>query len=100
MLKVNNLSFSFTDMPLYEGVNFIVSKGQKVGLVGQNGSGKSTLLNILVGNEDGYTGKVDLQGEVALVPQEVKYDSNMEKALTVKEYVDVNNNLQDFEIYK
>ncbi|OGM11436.1 hypothetical protein A2Z22_00965 [Candidatus Woesebacteria bacterium RBG_16_34_12] len=87
-------------MPLYEGVNFVVSKGQKVGLVGQNGSGKSTLLNILVGNEDGYTGKVDLQGEVALVPQEVKYDSNMEKALTVKEYVDVNNNLQDFEIYK
>ena len=52
MLKVADLSFSFSDTPLYEKVNFIVGKGQKIGLVGPNGSGKSTLFNILLPLKD------------------------------------------------
>ena len=100
MLKVADLSFSFSDTPLYEKVNFIVGKGQKIGLVGPNGSGKSTLFNILLGHEDGYKGKVEVNGNTVLVPQEVKYDPEMEKSDTVRSYVDSKNDYQDFEIYK
>lgn len=100
MLRVDNLSFSYGETPLYTGVSFIVGKGQKVGLVGPNGSGKSTLLKILTGKEEGYTGKVFVQGNFGIVPQEVKYDPEMEKAKTVRDYVDPDKKLQDHEILK
>jgi ATPase subunit of ABC transporter with duplicated ATPase domains len=98
VLQVNDLAFGFGEKPLYSGVNFRVSKGQKIGLVGPNGSGKSTLLSIIRGVEHGFTGKVKLEGSVSLVPQEIKHDPIMDKSRTVREYVDPNDNLLDFEI--
>lgn len=100
MLQVIDLTFGFGDTPLYKGVNFVVGKGQKIGLVGPNGSGKSTLLSIIRGEEDSFTGKVKLIGSMSLVPQEIKYDYNMEKAKSVREYTDPKNIYQDFEINK
>ena len=100
MLQIIDLAFGFGEKPLYEGVNFIVGRGQKIGLVGPNGSGKSTLLSIIRGEENGYTGKVNLLGSVALVPQEIKYDPDMEKSETVRGYVDPTDTLQDHEILK
>lgn len=100
MLKVENLTFSYGDKPLYEGVNFIVSKNQKVGLVGPNGSGKSTLLKILTRNEEGFTGNVKSDETMAILPQEVKYDPEMEAADSVKSYVDPEKNVPDYEIEK
>src|SRR3989344_4855505 len=100
MLKVENLKFSYGEKPLYEGVSFMVSKGQKVGLVGPNGSGKSTLLKILTGKEEGYEGKLKIGGSFAEVPQEIKYDPAMESADTVKNYVDPDNAFADFKLLK
>ena len=100
MLQVIDLAFGYGEKSLYKGVNFIVGRGQKVGLIGPNGSGKSTLLSIIRGEEDGYTGKIKLLGNVTLVPQEIKHDPDMEKSLTVKNYIDSNNKLLDYEIHK
>ena len=100
MLKVTSLTFSYGERPLCKGVSFSVGRGQKVGLVGPNGSGKSTLLSILTGKETGYTGKVEILGKVVLVPQEVKYDPEMEKSSSVRKYIDPNDLHQDFEIGK
>lgn len=49
LLKISNLSHSFTDKPLYKDSNFELYKGEHIGVVGQNGAGKSTLINILLG---------------------------------------------------
>jgi len=100
MLHVIDLSFGFGEKPLYTGVNFRVSKGQKVGLVGPNGSGKSTLFSIIKGEENGFTGSVKINATVGLVPQEIKYDAIMENSKTVRNYVDSENKLIDFEIIK
>src|SRR3989339_343701 len=100
MLHVTDLSFGFGEKPLYKEVNFRVSKGQKVVLVGPNGSGKSTLFSIIKGEENGFTGSVKINATVGLVPQEIKYDAIMENSKTVRNYVDSENKLIDFEIIK
>jgi ATP-binding cassette subfamily F protein uup len=47
-LHVKNIHKTFTMKPLLDGVDFSITKGQKVGLVAQNGMGKSTLLKIIM----------------------------------------------------
>ncbi len=37
------------DRKIVEGLNFLVTSGMRVGLVGPNGSGKTTLLRLLTG---------------------------------------------------
>ena len=41
---------SFDSKTVLAGVNFAISEGGKLALIGENGSGKSTLLNILTGH--------------------------------------------------
>lgn len=43
--------------------------GQKVGLVGENGAGKSTLLRLMIGEDETYSGHVEVNGDWAYVPQ-------------------------------
>ena len=51
MIRVENLSKSFGDKVLLDGIGFSVNQKQRVGLVGQNGHGKTTLLRMLAGEE-------------------------------------------------
>lgn len=49
-LEFKDVYFSFPDanQPVLKGVNFSISKGEKVGFVGSSGSGKTTLMNLLL----------------------------------------------------
>ena len=46
-------------------INFTVSPGESVGIIGVNGAGKSTLLKIITGTTQATTGTVFSQGRVA-----------------------------------
>ena len=48
MLKISNLSFSFTEQTLLDHVNLTLSGRQIVAIIGDNGSGKSTLCRIIL----------------------------------------------------
>ncbi|MHB1143152.1 MAG: ABC transporter ATP-binding protein [Sulfuricaulis sp.] len=48
-------------------VNFSVSPGETVGIVGQNGAGKSTLLKLITGTTQPTQGQVQLRGRVAAI---------------------------------
>ena len=49
MLKVENISGGYGQMPDRQNVSFQVGKGKILGILGPNGSGKSTLLKIISG---------------------------------------------------
>jgi ABC transport system ATP-binding/permease protein len=49
LLSASELEHRFAARPLFSGVSFTISDGDRVGLIGPNGAGKSTLLKILAG---------------------------------------------------
>ena len=46
MLKLQNISKQYQDVTILENLNFELSSGETVSIVGASGTGKTTLLNI------------------------------------------------------
>lgn len=60
MIKVKDLSFSYSKTPYMEGINFEVQDGEIFGFLGPSGAGKSTLQKILTGVLNNYKGSVSV----------------------------------------
>jgi simple sugar transport system ATP-binding protein len=68
LLRLENISKEFYGAPVLSGVNFSLSPGEILGLVGENGAGKTTLMHILFGMADiagtgGYGGHIYIDGK-------------------------------------
>jgi ATP-binding cassette subfamily F protein uup len=50
LIELQNVTCTMGERSLFEGLNFILTAGMRVGLVGPNGSGKTTLLRLLQGD--------------------------------------------------
>ncbi len=48
MIKAKDLAISFSGRDIFTDGNFIINRGDKVGLIGRNGSGKSTFLKLIL----------------------------------------------------
>lgn len=71
MIKIENLTKNFGELEVLKDINFEVSKGEVVCLIGPSGSGKSTLLRCLNGLETPTSGKIYYKGKNIL---DSKYD--------------------------
>ena len=58
LIELQNVTCEIGNRTLFEGLNFIVSAGMRVGLVGPNGSGKTTLLRLLTGERSPARGEI------------------------------------------
>ena len=58
MLSIHNLNKHFGIQPVLKNINFNISEGERIGLIGANGSGKTTLMRILAGFEHPDSGDV------------------------------------------
>jgi ATP-binding cassette subfamily F protein 3 len=58
MLKLSNISISFSGKNVFDDISFLLNDNEKLGLIGRNGCGKTTLLKIIAGKLSNYGGAV------------------------------------------
>lgn len=49
LLTMKNIHKAYTDKVLFQGADFSVNTGDKIGVIGINGTGKSSLLKMIAG---------------------------------------------------
>jgi len=60
VVKCDRVSFSYDGNPFLEDLNFIIARGDKIGLFGPNGSGKTTIIKLILGELKPVSGRIKL----------------------------------------
>jgi branched-chain amino acid transport system ATP-binding protein len=63
MLRVEDLSFAYGELPVLHGISLSVGEGELVTVIGPNGAGKTTLLRVVSGLQPATRGSVRFGGE-------------------------------------
>ena len=82
IIQLKNLSFSYDEAPIFDGVDICVHRGDYVTILGPNGGGKSTLVKLLIGLLSPTGGSLTIKGKtpraarvlIGYVPQYVNFD--------------------------
>lgn len=72
MLKIENVTGGYINIPVLKNISFEVGDGELVGLIGLNGAGKSTTINEVIGLLTPYQGKITLDG-LTLADNQAEY---------------------------
>ena len=69
ILEMKHIVKKYPDLTAVNDVDFSISKGEIVAIIGPSGSGKSTLLRCINGLATPTSGKIDLKGRTSMVFQ-------------------------------
>ena len=84
-LSAENISKSFGDQTLFEGITFGLARGDKTAIIARNGTGKTTLLRILAGQESTDTGEYTFRNGIRVAFLEQAPD--LDASLTIDELI-------------
>ncbi|MDO5981651.1 ribosomal protection-like ABC-F family protein [Flavivirga spongiicola] len=89
-LTVENISKSYGELTLFEGISFSVHKDQKIAFVAKNGTGKTSILNIISGDDEADSGSITYRKDIAVsfLSQDPKFDNK----LTIEETIFASDN--------
>lgn len=62
MIRINNLAFSYGNVPVLDNITLNLEEGRIYGLLGENGVGKTTLLSLLAGMKKPKGGSISTDG--------------------------------------
>lgn len=79
MISINNLSVEFSAKSLFDNINYVINKKDKIALVGKNGAGKSTMLKIIAGLQHPTSGSVAVPQGVTIgyLPQHMTISDSL-----------------------
>lgn len=60
ILELKKVYKAYGDLTILKGFDYTFKKGERIGVVGKNGVGKSTFLNMLLGQEQADSGKINI----------------------------------------
>ena len=74
MISIQNLKVEFSARPLFDNINYVINKNDRIALVGKNGAGKSTMLKIIAGLQVPTDGSVSKPSDVTIgyLPQQMR----------------------------
>jgi ATP-binding cassette subfamily F protein 3 len=87
VLTVENAGKHYGPKHIFSGAEFIITKGEKIGLVGRNGEGKSTMMKMIAKKVD-YDGTVQLGHSVMMGYFEQDQEEKLDPKKTVFETID------------
>ncbi len=85
LVHFDKVTFGFGEKPLFENLDFTITSGMRVGLVGANGSGKTTLLQLLRGELTPQKGEIQTAEGLRIVyfdqRRQINPDQTLRRAL-------------------
>lgn len=74
MISIQNLSVEFSSKSLFDNINYVINKKDRIALVGKNGAGKSTMLKIIAGLQTPTKGSVSVPNDIVIgyLPQQMQ----------------------------
>lgn len=74
MIAIQNLSVEFSAKSLFDNINYVINRRDRIALVGKNGAGKSTMLKIIAGLQNPTSGNVAVPSDTTIgyLPQQMK----------------------------
>lgn len=66
MISIQNLSVEFSAKSLFDHINYVINRKDRIALVGKNGAGKSTMLKIIAGLQQPTSGSVSVPQDTTI----------------------------------